>query len=113
MEFAFCMSQLTMMYLRSFLVFAQLIILFGIVLLQQHLQKRVKGTSQMFFATFAENHFLYSWAYERHRKCTKLKGSLKNRLLLASYAQSGAIGNPSWYNGNGPAFSKSFTSPTS
>ena len=27
------------------------------------------------FATFAENHFLYSWAYERHRKCTKLKGT--------------------------------------
>ena len=46
---------------------------------------------------FAENHFLTlanSWAYEQHRTCTKLKGSLKNRLLLASYAQNGAIGYP-------------------
>ena len=60
---------------------------------------------------FCGKSFPNSWAYERHRTCTKLKGSLKNRLLLASYAQSGAIGNPSWYHGNGHAFSKSFTRP--
>ena len=36
---------------------------------------------------------------------------MKNLLLLASYAQSVAMGNPSWYNGNCHAFSKSFTRP--
>ena len=60
---------------------------------------------------FCGKSFPNRWAYERHRTCTKLKGSWKNRLLLASDAQSGAIGNPSWYHGNGHAFSKSFTRP--
>ena len=27
------------------------------------------------FATFAQNHFLAIWACERHRTCTKLKGT--------------------------------------
>ena len=60
---------------------------------------------------FCGKSFPYNWAYERHRTCTKLKGSfkLKNRLLLVSHGQSGAIGNPSWYHGNGHAFSKSLT----
>ena len=58
---------------------------------------------------FCGKSFPNSWAYARHRTCTKLKGNLKNLLLLASDAQRGAIGNPSWYHGNGHAFSKSFT----
>ena len=41
-------------------------------------------------------------------------GRVQNSEKLAvtrSDAQSGAIGNPSWYHGNGHAFSKSFTRP--
>ena len=107
----FCMLQLTMMYLQSFLVFAQLIILFGIVLSAaapaEARQRHIENVLCDFCGKSSPN----SQAYEQHRTCTKLKGSLKNRLLLASYAQSGAIGNPSWYHGNGHAFSKSFTRP--
>ena len=114
----FCMSQWKMKYSRSFLVFAQLIILFGIVLSAaapaEARQKHIVNV----LCDFCGKSFPNSWTYEHrtctkivHRTCTKLKESLKNRLLLARYAQSGAIGNPSWYNGNGHAFSKSFTRP--
>ena len=108
----FCMSQLTMMYLRIFLVFAQLIILFGIVLSAAAPAEARQRHIVNALCDFGGKSFPNSWAYERHRAaCTKLKGSLKNRLLLASYIQSRAIGNPSWYNGNSHAFSKSFTRP--
>ena len=105
------MSQLTMMYLRNFLVVAQLTILFGIFMSAAAPAEARQRRIVNILWEFCGKSFPNSWAYERHRTCTKLKGSLKNRLLLASYAQSGAIGNPSWYNGNGHAFSKSFTRP--
>ena len=91
--------RLTMKYLRSFLVFAQLIILFGIVLSAAAPAEARKRHIVNVLCKFCGKSFPNSWAYERHRTFTKHKGSLKNRLLLASYAQSGAIGNQSWYNG--------------
>jgi hypothetical protein len=55
------MLQLTMMYLQSFLIFAGLIILFYFFLsaaASAEARLRLSGTSYMFFASFAENHFL-------------------------------------------------------
>ena len=73
----FCMSQLTMMYLRNFLVFAQLIILFGIGLSAAEPAEARQRHIVNILCDFCGKSFPNSWAYERHRTCTKLKGNLR------------------------------------
>jgi hypothetical protein len=85
-------------------VFAQLIILFGIELSAAAPAEARQRHIINVLCDFCLKSF-------PHRTCTKLKRSLKNWLSLASDAQSGAMGNPLWYSGNGYTFSKSFTWP--
>ena len=71
----FCMSQLTMMYLRNFLVVAQLTILFGIVISAAAPAEARQRRIVNILCDFCGKSFPNSWAYERHRTCTKLKGT--------------------------------------
>ena len=77
-----------MMYLRNFLVVAQLTILFGIVMSAAAPAEARQRRIVNILCDFCGKTFPNSWAYERHRTCTKLKGSLKNRLLLATESQA-------------------------
>ena len=82
------MSQLTMMYLRNFLVVAQLTILFGIVMSAvATAEARHWRIVYIFFATFVANHFLTVG----HMSDSDVYKTQRNWLLLASDAQSGAV----------------------
>ena len=104
------MSQLTMMYLQNFLVVAQLTILFGIVMSAAAPAEARQRRIVNILCDFCGKTFPNSWAYERHRTCTKLKGT-------GCYSQAThkvellATRDQSWYHGNGHAFSKSLTRP--
>jgi hypothetical protein len=65
---------LTMMYLRNFLV-AQLTILFGIVMSAAAPAEARQRRIVNILCDFCGKSFPNSWAYERHRTCTKLKGT--------------------------------------
>ena len=69
------MSQLTMMYLRNFLVVAQLTILFGIVMSAVATAEARHWRIVYILCDFCGKSFPNSWAYERLGRIQKLKGT--------------------------------------
>jgi hypothetical protein len=97
------------MYLRNFLVVAQLTILFGDVMSAAAPAAARQRSITNILCDFCGKSFPNSFSYDTGCYLQATELVVRNWLLLASDTQSGAIGNQSWYHGNSHAFSKSFT----